>query len=214
MTLTNSEIYWPQLSHIAAGYIGDLQNSTSPIGSSSAIYNQMAQINVYGTSTPIGLSTLSNKMTPYVFNSSRTYDLVTFVNNLYLNVYGYPDTSTIPASAYDPSNPASPLNGLYKAFLYISGINNPDNPDLSIIQTSNLPGQFSALFTDFIKQFSFSVLSVADMPGTVPDVTVNGTTYQISNNAGVYYNYPNFYTQFLSYMTTTTAIQNSSKTFI
>lgn len=209
MTLTDSQVFWPQLGQIAAGYIGNL-NGTSPLAINSTNYTWMGNAPLYGGGT-VGMTRLNTSMNPGIFNTGTTYDLVTFINNLYTKILDYPDTSSIPPEAYDPSNPASPLYGLYQNYLYILG----NNPDLNIIHMSNLPAQFSALFSDCMKNFSFSVL--ANDHNVPPGITVvvNGTSYQVFNSVSLSQsnNYVNFYTQILSYMTSTTSIQNSFKDF-
>lgn len=206
---TNSQTFWTQMSNVAGAYLGAL-NAPNPI--STTYFDVMTNMNLYGTSTPIGETALSQKLASTYFNSSTTTNLVSFVNTFYTKVLGYPDTSSIPASAYDPANAASPLYGVYQTYLFVTGINNGTNTDLSIIQDPNTSSQFSALFTDFIKNFSYSVLPAFGTPFS--SKTINGTNYEVQNDSNFSANYENFWKQYVSYLSVTSVVQTSSKDFI
>ncbi|WP_044881355.1 hypothetical protein [Neochlamydia sp. EPS4] len=200
---TNSQNFLEDLNSIAGSYVLDT--------SLSYVSGQLAVIptqKLYNTSTT-SAATLNSNLTPANFNSIDTTDITSFINQFYTKVLGYPSTSSIPSAAYDPSNSASPLNGLYNIYTASVGAN-PDigNTDLSsIIDVSNLPGQFKAAFSDFIKNFNFSILSSSSTSETL---TLNGTTYTatLSNNYG------NFTKAFLNYLSTTTVIQTSNKSSV
>ncbi len=206
---TNSQVFLQNLENIAASYIGNQNQSDTTI---QTAFNVMPNTDVYGPpGGPVGVAALSAAMTPNNFNSSTVTDINSFVNQFYNVALAIQDTDplqSIPSSAYDPSNPQSPLNGLYNAFLLLSG-NSPgaNNDQGSIISDSSLPGQFTALFSDFIKNFNFNILSSSH--GNTP-VTSNGISYQTNINA----NYQNFFTAFLRYLSTTTVLQTASKSTV
>lgn len=197
MTLTNSQVFLNELGNIAASYVG--KQGSDPILINAI--NVMRNFNLFGTSTPVGNNGLNTALPE--FNAGNTTDFTSFINNYYIKALNYPSTSQIPALAYDPSSPQSPLNGLYNAYTYILGINNPDNQDLNIINDPNIATRFKAVFTDFIQNFPFQILT--NVNGSIV-TTIDGITYLLSVNS----NYGNFITNFFRYQSTTAVVQNSS----
>lgn len=108
----------------------------------------------------------------------------------------------------DVTSANCPINGLYKLYAYTIGINNPENTDLSsLISDPSFVTHFKALFADFLKNFDYNIL------------TTDLLTTQITSKDGLDYfvtqafNYQNFVTAYLRYLSVTAVVQDSSTIF-
>lgn len=200
MTSTNSQLFLNELNNIAASYQGSQTDPT--IGTAiGVLINQTLFSGQLGDAINLNL-----KLNPNNFNQANTTDYTSFLTNVYEKVLGYPANS-VPSSSgvfFDPSNSGCPLNGLFNIYTHLMGLNNPNFQDQTILNDTHLAGQFKALFTDFIKNFSFSILSSSNTPQTVK---VGAVTYSVSNSN----NYNNFIKSFLYYLSSTTVIQTANK---
>ncbi len=201
-SLSNSQVFLNELSNIAASYLPSQSNST--IAAGIQVLENENVFSVLGPGTPIQDSGISKKLIN--FTSLNTTNVTSFLTNFYTQVLDYPP-GVLPAStssAYNPANPASPLYGLYTIFVYSLGYLNPSDPDLNVLNATNLPGQFNALFTNFIQNFNFSILSSSNTTGQVKS---GGITY----DTNILNNYDNFIQAYLSYLSSTTVVQSANK---
>lgn len=221
---TNSQAYLQDLNNISGAYIGNSLvgniNGHGITGGKSV----MPLALTYGfpghPAVPIGDVPLSVRLSPLSFNSDNTTDYNSFLQNFYTRVLNYPGggpiANLLTPGQLDPSNSESALYGFYNVFTYLLGYTNeaPFNKDLTLfeqqifdipsIPNPALAAQFKALFSDFIKNFPFKLLSSDGTPHTE---IVNGITYTISG----LYNYDNFFKAFLGYLSTSSVVFDASK---
>lgn len=188
-TDTNSAIFLNDLNSIAASYIAN-QNNTNI---ANILYFMTFQSKSDGNA--IEASGINQGLNPNNFNTATTTDLKSYVDSYYHNVLG--NSGSVPSYAYDPTNAGSPLFAYYTIYQRLVDSNQ------SPVPVSNLPAQFNALFTDFIKNMSFSILSNDSNTSTVK---IDGITY----TTGVNNNWGNFNTAFFNYLSTTAVISTSS----
>ncbi len=202
MSSTNSQVFLDDLNHIAQTYIA---NYTDP--ALQAAYLQIPNTPVFNGSPITPVTLFSTFFNPDNINTANSNDTESFINSFYKNVLNFPsiaDIQALPYDAYDPTDPQSPLNGLYNVFLKVMGYD-PSYPDLNLVQNANLPGQFKAMFSDFLKNFPFQVLTSLNSASTT-QITVSGIEYAVN----IKNNYENFFKAYARYLSTTSVVQTTS----
>lgn len=219
---TNSQDFLNELNNIAGAYT--LYSGNAGVISAMNVFTtNLPQIYRVATGTslanenPIALlgGQLSISSPSSNFTASTITNVQSFLNYAYSNILGLnaSQISTIESNPIysDPSNPQSILYGFYQVFLLSQGQDvdqGESSSDQSILNPTNLSGQFNALFTNFLQNFNFSVINNSGLSTGSYPLTIDHQTYQVSSPN----NYNNLFQSFLTYLSTTTFLQSSTLT--